>query len=105
MRVDDIATPSASASAVTVCWSPPRVGDVAKYELNVVASAAPDDVERRQIWIDATDSERRDGRRRCRQLDTRHLRPGRLHYVHLRPWTARRRPGLSVVALFNVSGS
>ena len=110
IRVDDItrssSTLSASASAVKICWNAPRTGDVAKYELNI-ASAAPADVERRQIWIDVADTKRRDGvtgRLHCRQLDTARLSRGQLHHVLLRPWTADRRPGLSVVALFNLSG-
>jgi len=100
VRVDNItSTSSESSSAVTICWSTPRSGDVAKYELNV---ASADDVERRQIWIVVTDAERR---RFCRQLDATFLRRGQLYHVFLRPWTARHRPGLSVVALFSLSGS
>ena len=114
IRVDNITSSSSSLSAsaaaqtaVTLCWLASRVGDFAKYELNI-ASDASSDVE--QIWIDAANMEQGDDaltgrRRRCHRLNPANLPAGQLHYILLRPWTVKRRPGLSVVALFSLSGS
>jgi len=107
IRVDNIT--SSSTADVKVCWSPPQVGDVGAYELNI-AYTASDDVgppQRRQIWVDSTDTSQHDnvvGGRHCHQLDTTSLPDRQLHSVFLRPWTTGRRPGMSVVALFSVSG-
>ena len=114
VQVDNFTSSSSSstsaAPAVTICWYPPQVGDIAKYELNVAFTAFADVGQRRprQIWIDATDIERHDnvvGGRHCHQLDPASLPPGQLHFILLRPWTTGRRPGSSVVALFSISGS
>ena len=116
VRVENItsslSSSSLSATSVAVCWNPPRIGKVAKYELNVASTQSVDvgQRHRQQIWIAATDGlvERRNddvmGRRYCYQLRTAILHPGGLHYVVLRPWTVVNRPGLSVGTLFRTSG-
>jgi len=92
---------------VTVCWNPPQVGNVAKYQLNI-GSVDVRGRRRRQLWINNTDNQRLDndvgGREHCQRLDQASLPPSETHFILLRPWTTDHRPGMSVVALFSLSG-